>query len=169
MTGQPILESSREAWRKTGAPLYWTAITLAELPALALWNSQALVYLGFITDEHPRDAQLAQWRQRQPWPISHNPQSPDPKLPWLLIGSDFQRKVWRQLQQIPRGHTCSYRDLAHAIEHPTAVRAIGQAVGANPLSVVIPCHRVLGSRGPGGYHWGLAIKHRLLAQEGVSL
>lgn len=78
----------------------------------------------------------------------------------------FQRKVWQALQQIPRGQTRSYREIAGMIGQPTAARAVARACATNPIAVVIPCHRVV--RGDGqlaGYRWGLERKKRLLAQE----
>lgn len=83
-------------------------------------------------------------------------------------GTDFQKSVWRALQQIPYGETRSYADLAEAIGRPTAVRAVGLANGANPLPIVIPCHRVIGKDGSlTGYGGGLAIKEALLRLEGA--
>jgi len=78
----------------------------------------------------------------------------------------FQRKVWQALQQIPRGQTRSYREIAGMIGQPTAARAVARACATNPIAVVIPCHRVV--RGDGqlaGYRWGLERKKRLLALE----
>lgn len=78
----------------------------------------------------------------------------------------FQRKVWKALQQIPRGTTRSYREIARAIGQPTAARAVARACASNPIAVAIPCHRVV--RGDGhlaGYRWGLQRKKRLLALE----
>ena len=78
----------------------------------------------------------------------------------------FQRKVWKALQQIPRGTTRSYREIARAIGQPTAARAVARACSSNPIAVAIPCHRVV--RGDGyfaGYRWGLQRKKRLLALE----
>jgi len=78
----------------------------------------------------------------------------------------FQQAVWRQLLTIPYGHTCTYADVARAIGKPLAVRAVGTAIGRNPLSVIVPCHRVLGSNGQlGGYSGGLERKRALLALE----
>ncbi|MBW2267091.1 MAG: methylated-DNA--[protein]-cysteine S-methyltransferase [Deltaproteobacteria bacterium] len=82
------------------------------------------------------------------------------------LGTPFQRKVWDALLEIPYGETCSYRDIAKRIRMPNAVRAVGTANGANPLSLVVPCHRVINSGGGlGGYGGGLALKRRLLAME----
>ena len=87
-------------------------------------------------------------------------------LPLEVTGTDFQMRVWRILQDIPYGETRSYRDLALALGSPTAVRAVGAANGANPLPIVIPCHRVIGANGKlVGYGGGLALKKRLLELE----
>lgn len=90
----------------------------------------------------------------------------DFELPLDLRGTPFQLAVWRQLQTIPYGETRSYADVARAIGAPAAVRAVGAANGANPVSIIVPCHRVIQSGGKlGGYGGGLELKRRLLAME----
>ena len=85
-------------------------------------------------------------------------------------GTDFQLEVWTELQRIPYGRTISYGELAERIRRPRAVRAVGAANGANPLPLVIPCHRVIGADGSlTGYGGGLEIKENLLAHEGARL
>lgn len=87
-------------------------------------------------------------------------------LPVAPEGTAFQRTVWRQLQRIPYGETISYGELAGRIGNPKAVRAVGLANGSNPISIVIPCHRVIGSNGSlVGYGGGLPIKQALLSLE----
>jgi O-6-methylguanine DNA methyltransferase len=87
----------------------------------------------------------------------------------VAAGTDFQRQVWRALQQIPRGKTSSYGAIARQIGRPKSVRAVGGACGANPLPVLIPCHRVLAANGRlGGFSGGLPWKRRLLAAEGLA-
>jgi methylated-DNA-[protein]-cysteine S-methyltransferase len=87
-------------------------------------------------------------------------------LPLDPRGTDFQLRVWRALQSIPYGKTSSYGELARALGMPHASRAVGAANGANPLPIVIPCHRVLGSTGKlVGYGGGLPMKKRLLELE----
>lgn len=83
-------------------------------------------------------------------------------------GSDFQHKVWRAILKIPFGQTRSYGEIAEAIGHPGAARAVGTACGANPLPLFVPCHRVLAARGGiGGYGFsGIELKKRLLRLEG---
>lgn len=83
-----------------------------------------------------------------------------------LYGTDFQHKVWQALLDIPKGETCSYQSIANKIQKPTASRAVGNAVGANPIALLIPCHRVLpASKKIGNYHWGSQIKEQLLRSE----
>ena len=85
-------------------------------------------------------------------------------------GTPFQEAVWAALRTIPAGHTWSYRELAHAVGRPAAVRAVGLANGSNPVSVVVPCHRVIGADGTlTGYGGGLARKAWLLSHEGAQL
>jgi methylated-DNA-[protein]-cysteine S-methyltransferase len=88
------------------------------------------------------------------------------ELPLDLLGTDFQRAVWAALLRIPAGATCSYGDIARAIGTPQAVRAVGAAVGRNPVSLIVPCHRVVGSDGAlTGYAGGIERKQALLALE----
>jgi len=87
-------------------------------------------------------------------------------VPVDLIGTPFQVSVWRQLQAIPYGEVRSYADIARAIDRPAAVRAVGAANGANPVPIVVPCHRVIGSTGAlTGFGAGIEWKLRLLATE----
>jgi AraC family transcriptional regulator of adaptative response/methylated-DNA-[protein]-cysteine methyltransferase len=91
------------------------------------------------------------------------------KLKLLLKGTTFQRKVWRELLKIPSGATTTYGDVARRLKNSGAMRAVGQAVGANPVAVLVPCHRVLAQGGKlGGYAWGTEKKRALLQAEGVS-
>jgi O-6-methylguanine DNA methyltransferase len=83
-------------------------------------------------------------------------------------GTEFQRKVWRAIASIPRGETRSYKWLAKKTGRPNAVRAAANACGANPLPIVIPCHRVIASDGTiGGFSSGIALKRKLLKLEGI--
>ncbi|MBB4191423.1 AraC family transcriptional regulator of adaptative response/methylated-DNA-[protein]-cysteine methyltransferase [Rhizobium aethiopicum] len=84
----------------------------------------------------------------------------------VLIGTDFQVRVWQSLLKIPFGKAVTYSDIANDIGRPTAQRAVGAAVGANPISFVVPCHRALGKNGAlTGYHWGLTRKRAMLGWE----
>ncbi len=89
-------------------------------------------------------------------------------LPLDLRGTPFQQQVWRELRKVPYGQTVSYGELARRVGRPGAVRAVGQAVGANPIPIIVPCHRVVGADGSlVGYGGGLEIKSALLRLEGA--
>jgi O-6-methylguanine DNA methyltransferase len=95
---------------------------------------------------------------------------PEKFPPLAMTGTGFQRAVWRQLLKISPGRTKSYGQIAKAIGKPGAVRAVGGACGANPIPVLVPCHRVLAAnRKIGGFSGGLHWKRSLLAREGVKL
>lgn len=88
--------------------------------------------------------------------------------PLDLAGTEFQKSVWNQMQKISLGKTKSYGEIASAIGNPKAVRAVGGACGANPVPVLVPCHRVLAANKKlGGFSGGLDWKRKLLAQEGI--
>jgi methylated-DNA-[protein]-cysteine S-methyltransferase len=88
-------------------------------------------------------------------------------LPLDLRGTEFQRRVWAELRTVPFGRTVTYAELAERIGRPTAARAVGLANGHNPVSIIVPCHRVVGTGGAlTGYGGGLARKRWLLAHEG---
>lgn len=117
------------------------------------------------------------------WPAATCLHAPDAAAPWVeaafaqrgearlsLIGAPFQIKVWEALMQIPSGHVTTYGDIARRIGAPGATRAVGTAVGRNPLGFLIPCHRCLRAGGGiGGYHWGLPVKRALLGWEAARL
>lgn len=87
-------------------------------------------------------------------------------FPYRFVGTPFRLKVWRELEKVPYGETTTYKKLAEAIGRPGAYHAVGGAVGANPLSIVVPCHRVIGTDGSlTGYAWGLPMKEALLDLE----
>jgi AraC family transcriptional regulator of adaptative response/methylated-DNA-[protein]-cysteine methyltransferase len=99
----------------------------------------------------------AHWRSDQPLKV-------------VLIGTDFQVRVWQALLRIPMGKACSYSSIAAGIGAPAASRAVGAAIGANPISFVVPCHRALGKSGAlTGYHWGLTRKRAILGWEAGQL
>jgi methylated-DNA-[protein]-cysteine S-methyltransferase len=90
-------------------------------------------------------------------------------IPWTLGGTTFQRQVWNALVEIPLGESATYGQLAHRIGRPRAVRAAGLANGANPIAIVVPCHRVIGKGGAlTGYGGGVERKRWLLAHEKAS-
>lgn len=91
---------------------------------------------------------------------------PHLSLPLDVRATAFQRRVWQELQRIPAGRTASYKDVARRIGNPRAIRAVANACAANPVPLVVPCHRVVrGDGAPGGYRWGEARKQALLARE----
>jgi len=92
---------------------------------------------------------------------------PQVEIPLDLQATAFQRRVWQELQKIPRGVTRTYSQVARAVGNPRAVRAVARACATNPVSIVVPCHRVIREDGKlAGYRWGLGRKQELLAQEG---
>jgi len=113
----------------------------------------------YVVDDE-RTARMAQrifdpssWRQDRPLRV-------------VLIGTDFEVRVWETLLRIPMGRAITYSDIAGSIGAPKAARAVGAAVGKNPISFVVPCHRVLGRSGAlTGYHWGLTRKRAMLGWE----
>jgi len=147
---------------------------------LAMGTDRGLCGLAF-TEETGREAAMADMVAR--WPAAHHHHAPEAIAGWVgsafgasgetalhLIGAPFQIKVWEALLAIPSGHVTTYSDIAGAVGHPRAVRAVGTAVGRNPVSWLIPCHRALRkSGGLGGYHWGLPVKRAMLAYEAARL
>jgi AraC family transcriptional regulator of adaptative response/methylated-DNA-[protein]-cysteine methyltransferase len=114
---------------------------------------------GFIEDQ----AQTAPFAARIFDPAAWSAERP---LNVVLIGSDFEVRVWRALLKIPMGRATTYSDVACHIGRPGAARAVGAAVGRNPISFVVPCHRVLGRSGAlTGYHWGITRKQAMLGWE----
>jgi len=88
-------------------------------------------------------------------------------LPLKTEGTDFQKSVWNELCKIPYGETASYSDIAKRIGRPGAYRAVGSACGANPIPLIIPCHRVVAAVGLGGFAGGLSLKRKLMEIEGI--
>jgi AraC family transcriptional regulator of adaptative response/methylated-DNA-[protein]-cysteine methyltransferase len=110
------------------------------------------------------DADLANFAQRVIGKIRGS--EPSESLPLDIRATAFQRRVWTYLQSLAAGETKSYSEVAKAIHHPSAVRAVARACTANPVAIAIPCHRVVRSDGEsGGYRWGLERKQRLLQME----
>lgn len=145
---------------------------------LAAGTKHGLCGLGFSAVQG-RAAVLDDFRAR--WPAASFREDGAALAPWVeaalarrgevrlaAMGGPFHLKVWEALLAIPEGHVTTYSDIAQAIGHPRAARAVGSAVGANPVSWLIPCHRVLRREGGlGGYHWGLPVKRAMLAWEGA--
>jgi AraC family transcriptional regulator of adaptative response/methylated-DNA-[protein]-cysteine methyltransferase len=144
--------------------------------ALAMGTDRGLCGLAF-ADETGDAAAMEDLRGR--WPNADYVEDPEALRAWVeagfggrgqarlhMIGAPFQIKVWEALLQVPSGHVTTYSDIADAIGRPRAVRAVGTAVGRNPVSYLIPCHRALRKSGAlGGYHWGLPVKRAMLAWE----
>ena len=146
-------------------------------PALVMGTDKGICGIGFGA-ETGAEATMADLVAR--WPAARFTEDPVALRPWVqaalgetagaarlyLIGAPFQIKVWEALLAIPTGHVTTYSEIAQAIGHPKAVRAVGTAVGRNPISWLIPCHRAIRKTGGlGGYHWGLPVKRALLAWE----
>jgi AraC family transcriptional regulator, regulatory protein of adaptative response / methylated-DNA-[protein]-cysteine methyltransferase len=117
--------------------------------------------------ERGRPASLAQWVERI---LAHlRGQEPHLDLPTDVQATAFQRRVWEELRKIPYGTTRTYTEVARAIGRPAAVRAVARACATNPVSVVVPCHRVVRQDGDlAGYRWGVDRKRALLEKEGES-
>ncbi len=111
-------------------------------------------WAGSLIEESPSTASL----------LRRSLETPE-EIPLLAIGTPFQLAVWEHLRRSPNPATMTYGEVAKAIGRPGAARAVGQAVGANPLAIVIPCHRVVSKGRLTGYRWGLPLKKRLLARE----
>ena len=86
-------------------------------------------------------------------------------LRYKLVGTDFQKSVWREIKNIPYGETRTYSEIAESIGQPKSFRAVANACGQNKLAIIIPCHRVVGKNNNGGYEWGIHIKEQLLEIE----
>lgn len=144
--------------------------------ALVMGTDRGICGLAFASEAGP-DAAMADLKSR--WPKATYLAGADALHPWAtaalgmtgqtqlhMIGAPFQLKVWEALLNIPSGHVTTYSEIAQAIGNPKAVRAVGTAVGRNPVGWLIPCHRALRKSGAlGGYHWGLPVKRAMLAWE----
>ena len=143
---------------------------------LAMGTGIGICGLAF-TQEVGDQAALADMQAR--WPAASYAEAPEAIETWVtaafggsgdtqlhLMGAPFQIKVWEALLDIPSGYVTTYSHIAERIGNPRAARAVGTAVGKNPVSWLIPCHRALRkSGGLGGYHWGLPVKRAMLAWE----
>lgn len=166
------------AWRDggRGETIRWTIVESALGPMLLAATAKGICRLSF--DEDPKslrrifpnaalvedDGSMGKLVQGALTAVERPAQAPE--LPIDVAGTAFQEAVWRELLKIPPGETRSYAEIAAAVGRPGAVRAAGSANGANHVSVLIPCHRVVRSDGSlGGYAWGLDRKRRLLDSE----
>ena len=145
-------------------------------------TEKGVCYIGFVDDEsgslidlksrwpkadfYDSPEKCAKWTERV---SCHVEQEPKDRLPLHLIGTKFQVSVWRFLIKISLGNVLSYGDVARGVGKPTATRAIASAIGRNPISCIIPCHRVISSRGKiHRYHWGAVRKKAMNASEAVA-
>lgn len=159
-------------------PVLSVPIATVEGNFTALFSSHGLLRLLFPGDNFhqanptlDRDNVPASWIKKTTAAVQKNLAGQKiATLPPLDLesGTPFQKRVWTALQQIPLGEASSYGKMAASLEMPKAARAVGAACGANPIPLLIPCHRVLAANGAlGGYSGGLDWKKRLLALEGV--
>ncbi|MCE8524604.1 bifunctional helix-turn-helix domain-containing protein/methylated-DNA--[protein]-cysteine S-methyltransferase [Ruegeria pomeroyi] len=169
-------------YARKGADLtiYWGWFESPFGPALVMGTERGICGIGFAAEagaEATMQDLLSRWPQAtfvedpmrlRPWALSAFGAASDrlEPVPLYLIGAPLQIKVWEALLRIPSGQVTTYGELAQSIGQPRAVRAVGTAVGRNPVSWLIPCHRALRkSGGLGGYHWGLPVKRAMLAWE----
>ena len=168
------------ARRGEGLTVYWGWFDSPFGLALVMGTEKGICGMGFAS-ETGEEAAMEDMISR--WPNARFVEDPMMLRPWALaafgadgqereiaplylIGAPFQIKVWEALLQVPSGQVTTYSEIAHAIGKPRAVRAVGTAVGRNPISFLIPCHRALRKSGElGGYHWGLPVKRAILAWE----
>ncbi|AHM04775.1 ADA regulatory protein / Methylated-DNA--protein-cysteine methyltransferase [Roseibacterium elongatum DSM 19469] len=168
------------AARGSGLTIRWGRFDSPFGPAIVMGTDRGICGIGFAA-ETGEAAALADLMSR--WPEATYLEDPAAIAPWTeaafgvsggdvklaLIGAPFQIKVWEALLSVPSGHVTTYSEIARAIGRPRAVRAVGTAVGRNPISWLIPCHRALRkSGGLGGYHWGLPVKRAMLAWESAA-
>ena len=159
-----------------GLSIAWGTFESPFGPVVAAGTSQGLCGLAFTAE---LGEQGARFDLKRRWPEATWEEQPEALRSWVdnafarrgavplaVAGGPFDLKVWQALIAIPEGAVATYSHIAEAIGNPKAVRAVGSAVGRNPLAWLIPCHRVLRRDGAlGGYHWGLPVKRGLLAWE----
>ena len=163
-----------------GLEIYWGWFDSQFGPALVMGTERGICGIAFAAEAGPEPA-MADLKSR--WPKAQFTEDPMRLRDWAvsalgmtgetqlhMIGAPFQLKVWEALLAIPSGHVTTYSEIAQSIGHPKAVRAVGTAVGRNPVSWLIPCHRALRKSGAlGGYHWGLPVKRAMLAWESARI
>ena len=155
------------ATRIIASPVGELVILASEVGVTGLYFGHRIERAGLPTDDPSKVSLNAAQKQLGEY-FSGKRRSFD--LPLDPHGTDFQQSVWAQLRQIPFGETASYGDLAGRLGKPGAMRAVGLANGANPISIIVPCHRVIGADGSlTGFGGGLDIKRRLLEHEGALL
>ena len=163
-----------------GLEIYWGWFDSQFGPALVMGTERGICGIAFAAEAGPEPA-MADLKSR--WPKAQFTEDPMRLRDWAIsalgmtgetqlhmIGAPFQLKGWEALLAIPSGHVTTYSEIAQSIGHPKAVRAVGTAVGRNPVSWLIPCHRALRKSGAlGGYHWGLPVKRAMLAWESARI
>ena len=166
-----------------GLTIFWGWFESPFGPALVMGTDKGICGIGFaaetgaeaamedLTGRWPKATYVEDVVRLRPWALAaFGAEDELTECPLFLIGAPFQIKVWEALLTIPSGHVTTYSEIAGAIGTPKAVRAVGTAVGRNPISLLIPCHRALRkSGGFGGYHWGLPVKRAILAWESARL
>ena len=159
-----------------GLTIRWGKFDSPFGPVIAMGTDKGLCGMGFVADTTEQEA-YDDLQQR--WPNATYIHDPQAIRSWVtaafemrgdaalhMIGAPFQLQVWEALLRVPSGHVTTYSEIAQSIGCPKAVRAVGTAVGRNPVSWLIPCHRALRKSGElGGYHWGLGTKRTMLAYE----
>ncbi|RSK25171.1 methylated-DNA--[protein]-cysteine S-methyltransferase [Bhargavaea beijingensis] len=144
----------------TDKGLCWIGSEGRGLDELEQWAASRRPGAGLVRDDAALDAYRTQLGEY----LDGNRTGFD--LPADLGGTPFQQKVWQALREIPCGETVTYSDIAERIGRPSAVRAVAAAIGANPVLMLVPCHRVIGKNGKlTGFRGGLEMKERLLALE----
>jgi O-6-methylguanine DNA methyltransferase len=155
-------------------PVWAAELRYADRPVLALQMADGTLIASAFIIQRSKNGILAEWQRKYPqlsWQQGKPPKPADLKMV-APIGTDFQRAVWEKTAGIKQGSILTYNDIAAAIGKPRAARAVGTALGANPLCPFIPCHRVVGSNGTiGGYSGvgGLDTKRALLKKENIIL
>jgi len=162
-----------------GLDMYWGWFDSPFGPAIVMGTDRGLCGMGFAAEMGAAESFDDLARR---WPKARFIEAPERLQDWVqaafglstaadpaplyLIGAPFQIKVWEALLSVPSGQVTTYSEIARSIGRPTAMRAVGTAVGRNPISWLIPCHRALAKSGKlGGYHWGLPVKRARLAWE----
>lgn len=179
-----ITESARSNIRTTAAnsaPLYWTLLSSENWRVYLAATEEGLSFVGSLNQPFE---ELSTWAKRR-FPERELVEDAAKMrryadeladyfqgrlsqftIPLHYRGTPFQEAVWNALCEIPYGQTCSYTDIARHIQKPAAVRAVGTAIGANPILITVPCHRVIGKNGAlTGYRGGMEMKTRLLQLE----
>ena len=148
------------------------AVTERGICRLMFFNGETKQELLSILQQEWPEASLVENQQKTAVVLSklfEHQGTADQPLSLLVRGTNFQIKVWKALLNIPPGQLVAYGDIANAIGKPKASRAVGTAIGANPVALIIPCHRVIQQGGQlGGYRWGVTRKHAMLARETAS-